>query len=467
MANANRMAKPGAMKKLFLLAALALPSFSAIAQHSDADIERMRDSALEADTTAWSLTEALTTMGPRMAGTEAEARARRYAVDRLTGMGFSNVREETYQMPTWIRGAETAHVTAPYPQEFAVTALGRSAATPESGITAEIVAFETVADLRAAELGSLAGRIVYVSHNMRRSQDGSGYGFAGPARWIAPSLAAERGATAIVIRSVGTDWHRNPHTGGTNWAEGVEPIPAGALSNPDADTLERLLDLGPVSMRLVLTPRWIGDQESGNVLAEIPGSDPDAGIILAACHVDSWDLSPGAFDDAAGCGIITAAAEIIRRSGIQPRRTIRLFWAGAEEVGIFGALDYFARHGEENHALAAESDFGADRVWRVEFGIPEAAAADADRLVRLLEPLGIPRGNQRATGGADTSPLVRNGVSAIDLQQDGTRYFDLHHTSDDTLDKIDPEQLRQNVAAWVTMLAVMANSEHLDPQDEE
>ncbi len=451
------------MKKLLLVLA-AIPS-AVIAQHSDADIERMRDFALEADSTAMTITNVLTTMGPRMAGTEAEARARDWAVDTLTDIGFSNVREETYQMPTWVRGEETAHIVTPFPQEMAVTALGRSAATPANGLTAEIVAFDGVADLRAAAPGSLDGRIAYVSHTMERAQDGSGYGFAGPTRWIAPSLAAERGAVGIVIRSVGTDWHRNPHTGGTNWAEGVDPIPAGALSNPDADNLERLVRLGPVTMRLVLTPRWLGDQESGNVIAEVPGSDPDAGMILIACHLDSWDLSPGAFDNASGCGIITAAADLVRRSGIQPLRTIRLFWAGAEEVGLFGANAYFERHGTERHALAAESDFGADRVWRVDFSIPEAASADADRLMRLLQPLGIPRGSQPATGGADTSPLVRNGVSAIDLQQDGTRYFDLHHTPDDTLDKVDPEQLRQNVAAWVTMLGVMANSPNLDAEN--
>lgn len=451
------------MKKLILLIA-ALPSLAS-AQFSDAYIEQMRDFALEADTTANTITEVMTTMGPRMAGTESEARARDFAVETLTDRGFANVREETYQMPTWVRGAETAHIITPFPQELAVAALGRSAATPGRGLTAEIVAFDSVDALRAAAPGSLTGKIVYVSHNMQRSQDGSGYGFAGPARWNAPSLAAERGAAAIVIRSVGTDWHRNPHTGGTTWAEGVEPIPAGALSNPDADNLERMTRLGPVTMRLVLTPRWLGDRESGNVIAEIPGRDPDAGMILIACHIDSWDLSPGAFDDAAGCGIITAAADLIRGSDFQPLRTIRLLWAGAEEVGLYGALDYFEQHGTERHALAAESDFGADRIWRVDFRLPDAASGDADRLMRLLAPLGIPRGSEQATGGADTSPLVRNGVSAIDLHQDGTRYFDLHHTPDDTFDKVDPEQMRQNVAVWVTMLVVMANSEHLDAEN--
>lgn len=446
------------MKKLILLAA-ALPSI-ALGQLSEADIATMRDDARDHDGIAWDVTEGLTTeIGPRLGGTEAEARARAWAVQELRNLGFFNVRIETYPMPVWVRGAESAHIISPFAQELVVAALGRSAATPAEGITAEIVPFSSVADLRAAAPGSLAGKIAYVTHYMERTQDGSGYGFAGPTRWNAPSLAAERGAAAIVIRSVGTDNHRNPHTGGTSWADGVEPIPAGALSNPDADQLERMLERGrPVTMRLVLTPRWIGEQESGNVIAEVPGRDTDLPVVLAACHIDSWDLSPGAFDDGAGCGIVTAAAHRFLAEGRQPLRTIRLLWAGAEEVGLYGAKAYAEAHPAEEHAVAAESDFGADRVWRVEFNLPESAAAEADRIAGLLAPLGIPRSSLPATGGADIGPLVSQGLWAIDLAQDGTRYFDLHHTPDDTLDKVDPVQLRQNVAAWTVMLAVMANS---------
>lgn len=442
------------------LCAAALPS-PTFAQPSDADIAAMRDAAMAGDTLAYAITEGLTTeIGPRLAGTEAEARARDWAVERLTGLGFSNVRIETFRMPTWVRGAETAEIVSPYPQTMHVTALGRSGSTGDAGVRAEIVAFDTIEELRAAPIGSLTGKIAYVGHHMEPTQDGSGYGFAGPARWNAPSLAAERGAAAIVIRSVGTADHRSGHTGGTTWGDGVTPIPAGALSNPDADNLERMVALGrPVTTHLTLTPRWIGEQESGNVIAEIPGRDPDADIVLAACHLDSWDLSPGVFDDAAGCGIVTAAAHRILESGVQPRRTIRLFWAGAEEVGLFGATAYFERHGAEGHAVVSESDFGADRIWRVEFALPESASDDADRVSRLLAPLGIPRSGIPATGGPDVGILVRNGAPAIDLQQDGTRYFDLHHTSNDTLDKVDPAQLRQNVAAWTAMLSVIANSE--------
>lgn len=235
------------------------------------------------------------------------------------------------------------------------------------------------------------------------------------------------------------------------------------MSIPDAENLERMVVRSrlkggkPVRVAMTLTPKFIGEQPSANVIAEVPGSDPDAGIIVAACHLDSWDLGTGAVDDGAGCAIVTAAAKQIMNAG-RPRRTIRLLLAGSEEVGGFGSDAYFAAHKGDPHILAMESDFGADRVWRVDFKLPDGHAALADRIRAGLAPLGIAGGREPAQGGADIELLVKSGVPVIDLQQDGTRYFDLHHTSDDTLDKIDPEQLRQNVAAWTSVLAITANA---------
>ncbi|MEG3179967.1 M28 family peptidase [Sphingomonas sp. LT1P40] len=444
------------MRTLLLaaVAALALP-LPALAQMDPA---ALRDAALK-DDVAWDITEGLTTeIGPRLAGTEAEARARAWAVKKLTALGFSNVRSEPYQMPVWVRGEEKAEVTAPFPQPLTLTALGNSGATPAKGLEAEIVYFPTVADLRAAPDGSLRGKIAFISHGMTRTQDGSQYSAYGAARWQGPNIAAKKGAVAVLIRSIGTDYHRNPHTGGTSFESGVTPIPSAALALPDAEQLERIVKRGqPVKVKLTLTPRQAGTRESGNVIADVPGSDPAAGMVIIACHLDSWDLGTGAFDDAAGCGIVAAAAKRILDAG-QPRRTIRILWAGAEEVGVFGGKAYFEAHKAERHALASESDFGADRIWRVDFKLPDSAKGVGDRVTAALAPLGVGRSTQRAGGGADISDLVKSGVAAIDLQQDGTRYFDLHHTPDDTLDKIDRSQLRQNVAAWTAMLAVVANA---------
>ncbi len=441
-----------------LAAATALFALPATAFAQSMDPAALRDAALK-DDLAYEITEGLTTeVGPRLAGTEAEARARAWSLKKLAALGFKNVRNEPFQMKTWVRGAETLEVLAPFPQPLHLTALGNSGATSAKGLEAEIVYFTDLAALNAAPDGSLKGKIAFVSHGMTRTQDGSQYGAFGAARRSGPTVAARKGAAAILIRSIGTDYHRNPHTGVTNFADGVTPIPAAALSLPDAEQLERIVKRGqPVKVKLTLTPRQIGTTESGNVIAEVPGSDPTAGMVVVACHLDSWDLGTGAFDDATGCGIVAAAAKRIMDAGT-PRRTIRILWAGAEEVGVFGGKAYFDAHKDENHVLAAESDFGADRIWRVDFKLPDSAKAVGDRVATALAPLGISRGRERAGGGADVAALVASGVAGIDLQQDGSRYFDLHHTPDDTLDKVDPVQLRQNVAAWTAMLAVVANA---------
>ena len=286
----------------------------------------------------------------------------------LNARGFANVADEPFQMRTWVRGEEEARVTAPFAQPMHITALGNTASTGPDGVEAEVVYFPSYADLVAAPAGSLTGKIAFISHDMRPTQDGSGYGFAGPARWTGPSLAASKGAIATVIRSIGTENHRTPHTGGTTFAEGVEPTPAGALSNPDADNLERMFaraDGQPITMHLTLTPQWLGDTTSGNVVGEIVGRNPALPPVLVACHLDSWDLGTGAIDDAAGCGIVSAAALNVAEAG-QPLRTIRVLMAGAEETGLWGSEAYSAAHIDEPIGVGMESDFGADRVWRFE-----------------------------------------------------------------------------------------------------
>lgn len=425
----------------------------------DMQVAMLRDAALK-DDVAWEIVEGLTTeVGARPAGSAAEARARDWGVAKLKALGFRNVRAETYQMPVWERGVETAEIVAPFAQRLVLTALGNSGATPPEGLTGEVAVFPTLADFQRAPDAAIRGRIVYIGNAMEPTQDGSGYGAAGAARFVGPGMAARRGAAAIVIRSIGTDRHRLPHAGVTNFPDGVAPIPAAALSVPDALQIERIAARGkPVTMRLVLTPRQVGMRESGNVIAEVPGSDPAAGIVLIGGHLDSWDLGTGAIDDASGVAITAAAAKRLLDSGKRPRRTIRVVWWGAEEVGGPGGRDYAARHGNEPHVLAAESDFGADRVWRFEATLPEGAKPIADRLQVALTPLGIVRGNAGGGDGADIEPIVAKGVAGIDLNQSGLRYFDVHHTPDDTLDRIDPEQLRQNVAAWTAMLAIVANA---------
>jgi carboxypeptidase Q len=448
-----------------LFAALLLASAApALSQSVPAQVAELREKALK-DGYAWDIAEGLTTeVGARLAGTEAEARARDWAVSKLKAMGFSNVRVEPFDMPVWTRGPEAAEILGPFAQKLAIAALGNSASTGPEGITGEVVGFDTLAELEAAPENQVRGKIVFVSHSMPRTQDGSSYGYFGGPRRQGPSMASRKGAIAIVIRSIGTDYHRNPHTGAMQFDEGVKPIPAGALSIPDAEQLQRILKRAeePVAMRLTLVSS-VTQGSSGNVIAEVPGRDPKAPPILVSGHLDSWDLGTGAVDDAAGVAIAAAAAKRIMDAG-RPLRSIRIVWFGAEEVGLFGGLDYRAKHGKEPHYAIVESDFGAGRVWKVDSRLGKEREAEAKALQAALAPLGIVPGSLEAADGSDIGPMLADGLPGVTLNQDGTYYFDLHHTPDDTLDKIDPEDLRQNVAAWTTMLAVLSGGIEAEPK---
>ena len=447
-----------------LFAALLLASAApALSQTVQPQVAKLRDAALK-DDYAWDIVEGLTTeVGQRMAGTEAEARARDWAVKRLKAMGFANVRVEPFDMPVWTRGPESAAILSPYPQKLAVTALGNSASTGPQGVTGEVVGFNSEAEFEAAPDEAVRGKIVFVSHAMPRTQDGSGYGYFGGPRRQGPSVASRKGALAIVVRSIGTDHHRNPHAGVQQFADGVKPIPAGALAIPDAEQLQRILKRGkPVTMHLTLVSH-VTEGSSGNVIAEVPGRDPKAPPILVGGHLDSWDLGTGAIDDASGVAITTAAAKRIMDAG-RPLRTIRIVWFGAEEVGLFGGLDYLKKHGSEPHYAIAESDFGADRVWKVDSRLGKDREAEAKALQLALAPLGIIPGALDKADGSDIEPLLVAGLPGVGLSQDGPHYFDLHHTPDDTFDKIDPEALRQNVAAWTTMLAVLSGGIEPEPK---
>jgi hypothetical protein len=436
---------------LFVTFATPLPAQDRIAT--------IRQAALN-DDTAWSIIEGLTSeIGPRPAGSETEARARAWAVARLKALGFANVHVEPFDIADgWVRGEERAEIVAPFPQPLVLTALGGSGATPAAGFTGEVVAFATLDALRAADPVLIRGKIIYLGNQMAVARDGTNYAAFTPFRRRGPSVAAQKGAIAILIRSIGTDHHRVAHAGQTNWADGVSPIPAAALTVPDAEQVERILTRGkPVTVHLVLTPRRVGRQISGNVIAEVPGRDPALPIIVVGGHLDSWDLGTGAIDDGAGVAITTAAAKQVMAAG-RPLRTIRLVWFGSEEPGGLGGEAYAAAHPADRPGLVSEADFGGDRVWRFMASTAPSGTPVVDRMAAALAPLGVDWGGETAQAGSDVWPLVDRGAARFALAQDGTRYFDVHHTADDTLDKIDRAQLRQAVAAWTMVLAVAADS---------
>ncbi|MDZ7629265.1 MAG: M20/M25/M40 family metallo-hydrolase [Parvularculaceae bacterium] len=436
------------------VAAFISPAAAELTPRQRADVALLIERAMT-DERAYDLVASLTTeVGPRLGGTDAEARARTWGEAKLKALGFKNVRTEPFDMPVWTRISESASIVSPFSQPLHVTALGNSVSTATGGIEADVVRFATLTALQQAPKTGLEGKIVFVDERMTRTQDGSGYSVAVAKRSGAANEASKRGAAAAIIRSVGTDSHRFPHTGNMNYAEGVIPIPTAALSNPDADILSDAIRRakGPVRLKLDLRTQQIEKAQSGNVVGEIPGRSNE--LIVVGGHLDSWDLGTGAVDDASGIAITVAAAKLVDELKGQPGRTIRIVMWGAEEVGIHGGKAYAERHKDDltRHVLAAESDFGAGRVWQLRTHFGAGREAYAKDLADALRPLGVGPGGAGAFGGADVGSLRAAGVPVLDLAQDGSDYFDFHHTANDTFDKIDPEALKQNVAAWAVML---------------
>ena len=426
----------------------------------------MRDRAVHGDNIAYPLLESLTTeIGPRPAASAAMHRAADWAVAHLTALGFENVHREAINMPAWTRGQETAEVTAPFPQRLVITALGGSVATPPGGIEAEIALFHSYDDLLAAAPGSLTGKIAVVTQPMPIG----GYGAYYRIRGLGPAEAAKRGAVAYLLRSLATDVRRSPHTGtmlyNPEFSGGVQrpaaQIPAAALSAVDAEQLDRMALRGrPIRLHLTLTPTVTPGQISETVVGELRGRERPDEVVLIGGHLDSWDLGTGAIDDGAGVAITVAAAKLIAELPVRPRRTIRVVLFGAEEVGQSN-IAYAAAHPAAEQArivIAGECDEGAGHIGAITLPAGVATIPFGLTLARTLAPVGSYVDAKPTTdGGGDLESLI--GVPFVSLQQDGTHYFDYHHTPDDTLDKVDRRDLDQNVAAWVAFTYLAAESD--------
>jgi carboxypeptidase Q len=456
---------------LFLSAAALGAPAAAPAPAPETVATQLRDAALAGHDIAYAwVSELASRFGPRPAGSVNERQAAEWAATRFKELGFENVHIESFPITAWVRGSESAQITAPLRQPLVVAALGESPPTPAAGLEGEVVIFASFDALKAAPAASLSGKIAMVAHRMVRTQDGAGYGAAVDARIDGPGEAARRGAIAFVLRSVGTDNHRLAHTGTTRYVDGRVPVPAFALSGPDADQIERLAALGQVvRVRLYSSASYVQDAHSQNVIADVRGRERPQEVVLLGAHLDSWDQGTGAIDDGTGMAIITAAAKLIRDVAHRPRRTVRVVLFGSEEVaqpvapgGAFGGHAYADNHKAElaTHVLAGESDLGTDRVYGL--GLPQAVLQGefAKTALRVLAPIGVlaaPRPPEDA--GTDVGPTVEAGVPAFILNQDASRYFDIHHTADDTLDKIDRQQLDQNVAAWAALVWLAADSD--------
>jgi carboxypeptidase Q len=418
----------------------------------------LREQALASDL-GYRIVESLTTeVGPRLAGSEADARAVKWAEAKFHELGYDKVWIEPVTFPKWERRSEQAEVLGAHAQPLALTALGGS---PGGTVEAEVVRFADLAALEAVPAGSLAGKIVFIDHRMTRARDGAGYGMGSKVRGRGPSAAVRAGALAYLMRSAGTDSHRNPHTGITRFDEGLKPIPSAALATPDADQLARLLARSPVSVRLALDCGWDGEATSHNVIGEIRGASKPDEVVLIGGHLDSWDPGTGAIDDGAGVALTMAAGALIGQQPQRPARTIRVVAFANEEQGLYGGKAYAQAHAQDitRHQIAAESDFGAGRIYAFNTSAPAYAKTAVQQIATALAPLGISYAPEEGGPGPDISPFAERGLAWASLRQDGSDYFDYHHTPDDTLDKIDPKALAQNVAAYTVFAYLAASAE--------
>jgi hypothetical protein len=398
-------------------------------------------------------------IGPRLSGSQGLDRAVAWAAADLRADGLDHVWTEKVMVPHWVRGDESGRVVAPVDHPLALTALGGSMGTPEGGLEAEVIEVAGFEELTAAGPGARGRIVLYNKPILPDGGEKHGYGSASRLRFRGAVEAAKVGAVGMLIRSLGTASFRLPHTGAMGYEDSVERIPGAAISAEDADLIHRFLAAGEtVKVRYSLGCRTLPDAESANVLAELRGRETPSEIVLIAAHLDSWDLATGAIDDGAGVAIVMETMRVLRSLHLAPRRTIRAVLFTNEENGLRGGRAYAEAHKDEQsaHVAAIESDSGGARP----LGFDVSAGAGGEAVVRAIvahlsgiEATRVAGGG----GGADISPLKAAGVPLLSLRQDTAHYFDYHHTSADTLDKVDPRDLARNVAALSVMAYMLAD----------
>ena len=448
---------PAMRSPLWVLAALLLPLTAAAA---DANLARLQKKALDDPYPEFLATSLVSEVGPRFAGSDGYERAVIWALQKMQAAGLKNIRAEPVIVPHWQRGETRVELLADSGETVPLNAvaLGGSVGTLPRGIEAEVIRVESLDALKALKPEKARGRIIFMDWKMPRTRDASGYRDGYPLRSQGAVEAGKRGAAAYLLRSLSTADDDAPHTGALAYGDAPK-IPALALSNRAADRLAGVVRAGGATLSIRLLARELGAVNTSYVIGEIPGASTDGEVVLIGAHLDSWDITPGAEDDAAGVAIALGAARILLKSGKKPRRTIRIVLFANEEFGLSGARAYAETYAAtlDRHALALEADLGSGKVWRLDTRLGAGSEAFADAAFEAVAPLGVAAGEPRDSAGADLGPLAAAGVPALAPRQDATRYFDVHHAATDTLDHLDREGLRQNVAVYASLAWLAAN----------
>jgi len=437
------------------LLVVALPVFAQDAA------DKVIDRALTSNS-AWETLAHLTdNIGPRLSGSRNAAIAVKYTTDRFREWGI-DVHDEKVMVPHWVRGEEHASLVSHNNQKIVLTALGGSVATPAAGITADVVEVGSYDELK--QLGAkVKGKIVYYNNPMDMELIRGGRSFEAYRRSVefrgsGASHAAEYGAVAAVIRSVGSASLRTPHTGAMRYDPKFPKIPSAAMTAEDTMLVHRLLAKGEkVRMHIVLTPKTLPDAESANVVAEIRGSEQPDEIVLVGGHLDSWDLGTGAIDDGGGVAMSMETLHLIKELGLKPKRTIRCVLFMNEENGLRGGRGYAAAHGKEKHVAVIETDAGVAAPTGFDTTLKGDALTAFEAKTKSLARVNANRFSTEGETGADTSPLTEAGVIGFGFVPEPLHYFDYHHSPADTLDKIEPKDLSADVAAVAALTWILAN----------
>lgn len=440
-------------------AAFAQPKFTD--QHKK-EAQQLMDAAVQSDF-AWNrLTFMLDEFGPRFSGSENLENAIEWIVNEMKTEGYDWVWAQPVKVPHWIRGEESAKMISPYEKELSMLGLGGSVASPEDGITAEVIVVSSFDDLKAKQ-DEVSGKIVLFNVPFTT------YGETVAYRTTGAVEAARHGAVASLIRSVTPYSMQTPHTGTSRYEEGIPKIPHAAITVEDAELIQRLTDRGKnVEITMKMNAQTLPEADSHNVIAEIRGSHYPDEIIVLGGHIDSWDVGQGAMDDGGGSVAAWEALRLIKKLGLQPKRTIRVVLWTNEENGLRGANEYYRWVKEEeqsleNHILAMESDAGVFDPIGFGFSGSEKAFQILTEIGKLLEP--VESGKVRkGGGGADIGPLMRDGVPGMGLIVDGTRYFWYHHTAADTIDKLDMDDFNECVATMAVFAYLVADLDERLPR---
>src|SRR5213082_2231466 len=346
------------------------------------DLKQLRQAALASDYAFKQVAHLANNIGPRLTGSIQAAKAVEYVADEVKALGCE-VQLEKVMVPHWVRGVETAELrqfpgqAAGTTQKIVLCALGGSVSTPPEGINADTVCVRDFEELKALPREKVNGKIVLFNHSFDKKiaaqgHGGEAYGQAVVYRSDGPVAAAKLGAAACLIRSVGGADYRIPHTGQTNYDDGIPKIPAAAVTAEDADLIAYLAAQGQTRMHLVLTPQTLPDVESANVISDVKGSEHPEQIVIVSGHLVSWDLATGAIDDGAGVTVAMETAHLVRQLHLKPKRPIRVIAWMNEENGSRGSKQYAKDHGKENHFAAMGTDNGAGHPLGVNIkGKPE------------------------------------------------------------------------------------------------